>query len=66
MPDEVTAERVRIMAAAARVKLADESPARIAHAVTPTVTRFAKENISVPFETEPSSFTVVQRQDVKS
>jgi hypothetical protein len=53
------------MAKAARVPLADDSPARIAHAVTPTVTRFAKENISIPFETEPSSFTVVQRQDTR-
>lgn len=65
MSDAVTAERVRLMAAAARVPLADDSAARIAHSVTPTVTRFAKENISIPFETEPSSFTVVQRQDVK-
>ncbi|MDB5601628.1 MAG: hypothetical protein JWN71_3672 [Xanthobacteraceae bacterium] len=64
MPYEVTAERIRIMAAAARVQLADESAARIAHAVTPTVARFAKENLSIPFETEPSTFTVVQRQDI--
>jgi hypothetical protein len=65
MPHDVTAERVRIMAAAARVPLADESAARIAHAVTPTVTRFAKENLSIPFEVEPSTFAVVQRQDIE-
>jgi hypothetical protein len=65
MSDAVTAERVRILAAAARVPLADESAARIAHAVTPTVTRFVKENISIPFETEPSTFTVVQRRDIE-
>lgn len=64
MSYDVTAERVRILAAAARVPLADESAARIAHAVTPTVARFATENLTIPFETEPSTFTVVQRQSL--
>jgi hypothetical protein len=37
-----------------------EVAARIARAVTPTVTRYAAENIAIPLETEPSSFLVVQ------
>jgi hypothetical protein len=45
------------------VPLAADGPARIARAVTPTVARFAAENIAMPLETEPSSFTVVQLKD---
>ena len=56
-------ERVAALAAAARVPLADDAPARIARAVTPTVTRYAAEKIAIPLETEPSSFVVVQRKD---
>jgi hypothetical protein len=62
MPD-VTPERVAALAAAARVPIPDDAPARIARAVTPTVTRFAQENIAMPLETEPSSFLVVQYKD---
>jgi hypothetical protein len=62
MPD-VTPERVAALAAAARVPIPDDAPARIARAVTPTVTRFADENIAMPLETEPSSFLVVQHKD---
>ena len=62
MPD-VSPERVAALAVAARVPLADDAPARIARAVTPTVTRYAAENIAIPLETEPSSFVVIQRKD---
>ena len=62
MPD-VSPERIAALAAAARVPLADDAPARIARAVTPTVTRYAAENIAIPLETEPSSFVVAQRKD---
>ncbi len=62
MPD-VTPERVAALAAAARVPVPDDAPARIARAVTPTVTRFAQETIAMPLETEPSSFLVVQHKD---
>ena len=55
MPD-VSPERIAALAAAARVPLSDDAPARIARAVTPTVTRYAAENIAIPLETEPSSF----------
>lgn len=59
MPDPVTAERVAAMAAAARVPLRPEAPARIAGAVTPTVMRFAAEKVALDLEIEPSTFTVV-------
>ena len=62
MPD-VSPERIASLAAAARVPMADDAPARIARAVTPTVTRYAAENIALPLETEPSSFVVIQRKD---
>ena len=61
MPD-VTAARIAALAAAARVPISDDAPERIARAVTPTVTRYAAENIAIPLETEPSSFLVVQRR----
>lgn len=63
MPDDVTPERIAALAAAARVPISDKSPAHIARAVTPTVTRYAAENIAIPLETEPSSFLVVQYKD---
>ena len=63
MPEHVTAERIAALAAAARVPLADGAAARIAGAVTPTVTRYAAENVAMPLETEPSSFLVVQMKD---
>jgi hypothetical protein len=63
MPEEVTSERIVTLAAAARVPLAPESPARIARATTPTVTRFAAENLALEMETEPATFIAVQRKD---
>ena len=60
---EVTPERVVALAAAARVPLTDDAPARIARAVTPTVARYAAEDIALPLETEPASFLVVQQKD---
>jgi hypothetical protein len=63
MPDEVTPERVTTIAAAARVPLAPESPPRIARATTPTVTRFAVENLALELETEPAMFVAMQRKD---
>ena len=63
MPDHVTPERIAALAAAARAPLADGAAVRIAGAVTPTVARYAAENIALPLETEPSSFLVVQIKD---
>lgn len=62
MPD-VSPERIAALAAAARVPLPEGGAARIAGAVTPTVTRFCAENIAMPLETEPSSFMAAQRKD---
>jgi hypothetical protein len=60
---DVSADRVAAMAAAARIPIADGAAARIAGAVTPTVTRYAAEKIAMPLETEPSSFLAVQHKD---
>jgi len=62
MPD-VTPERVAAIAAAALVPISEDAPARIARATTPTVARYAAENITLPLETEPSSFLLVQEKD---
>ena len=65
MPDDINPERVRLIAEAARVPLRPEAPARIARAVGPTAQRFAAEKVTVPFETEPSTFVVVQRKEIE-
>ena len=63
MPDEVTAERIAALAAAARVPLAEDAAARIARAVTPTVARFTQEKLTIALETEPATFVAMQRRD---
>ena len=63
MSDDVSPDRVAVLAAAARVPLSTESIARIARAVAPTISRYAAENIALPMETEPSTFLVVQHKD---
>jgi hypothetical protein len=60
MPDPASPERIAALAAAARAADARRS---IAGAVTPTVARYTAENITLPLETEPSSFLVVQMKD---
>jgi hypothetical protein len=60
---DVATERVAALAAAARVPLADGAAARIAGATAPTIARYAAENVTMPLETEPSSFLVVQHKD---
>src|SRR5262245_66005378 len=64
MPDQVTAERVAIMAAAARVPIQPGAEMRIAQAVGPTAARFAALPFDVALETEPSTFVVVQRAEL--
>jgi hypothetical protein len=64
MSEDVTAERISALAAAARIPLPDGAAARIARAVSPTVARYAAQNIALPMETEPSTFLVVQRKDM--
>jgi len=47
MPDDVSPERIAALAAAARVPISEKGPERIARAVTPTVARYAAENIAM-------------------
>ena len=64
MADEIDPERIRIIAEAACVPLDPASPARIARAVAPTAARFAAARPVIPFEAEPSTFTVVQHGEL--
>jgi hypothetical protein len=63
MPDDLT-DRIRLNAQAARIALAEEAPARIARAVTPTIARWTQEGLAIPLEVEPSTFAVIQRQEI--
>jgi hypothetical protein len=63
MPDDLP-ERIRLNAAAVRVALAEDAPARIARAVTPTLDRLAQAKLAIPLEVEPSTFAVVQRGEI--
>ena len=65
MPDEVTPERVAIIAASARVPLAAAAAERVAHAVNPTVTRFSAEKINLAMEIEPATFVVTARAEIE-
>ena len=63
MPNEITSERVAMLADAARVVLAPDGASRIARAVTPTLSRFAAGDLAMPLETEPSTFVALQLKD---
>jgi hypothetical protein len=63
---EVTAERVAMMAKAARIPLPDGSSERIAKAVTPVVARMARDDIAIAFEVEPATYTMIARRGAKS
>lgn len=65
MSDELT-ERIRLNAGAARIRLAPDSPERIANAVLPTLTRLQREKLAIPMEVEPATFAVVQRAETPS
>jgi hypothetical protein len=64
MSEDVTSARIAVMAAAARVPLAPEACARVARAVSPTIERLSAVQLTLAFETEPSTFTVVQRREL--
>ena len=64
MPDDISADRVSAIAAAARVPLAPSDAERIARAVAPTAARFARAKIELSLETEPATFAAVQRQEI--
>lgn len=63
MPDDI-AERARLNAAILRIPLSPESPERVARAVTPAITRLAREKLAIPLEVEPSTFAVIQRGEI--
>ena len=69
MSDEVTETamqgRIALNSAAAGVQLAPASCVRVARAVIPTVTRFAAAGVSLAFEIEPSTFTVIARAEIR-
>jgi hypothetical protein len=62
MPD-VSPERIRIIAGAARIPIAPESAERVAAAVTPAVDRISEANLALPLEIEPASFMAVQQRE---
>jgi hypothetical protein len=64
MANELTAERVAVLAAAARVHLDTATAARVARTVSPTVGQFPTPDV-VPFEIEPATFVVVQHRDAR-
>lgn len=65
MSEKVTAERVRIFAAAARVPIPDDAAARAARAVEPTVRRMDELALQLPLEIEPASFVAVARKGAR-
>jgi|HubBroStandDraft_6_1064221.scaffolds.fasta_scaffold2638133_1 hypothetical protein len=64
MPDDVTAERIAVMAAAGRVPLEPATCARVARTVGPTVKRFADAHVVLAFEVEPSSLSAIARREL--
>jgi hypothetical protein len=58
-------ERVALIASAVRVPLASDSRARIARAVTPTLSRFARAGVTLTFEIEPSSLAIIARGEIR-
>jgi hypothetical protein len=63
MPDDISPERVAVLAAGSRVALPPDGASRISRAVTPMLMRFAAGAIAMPLETEPSTFVAVQHKD---
>ena len=65
MSERVTAERVKLFAAAARVPINDDAAARAARAVEATVKRLEEVDLQLPLEIEPASFVAVARRGAK-
>lgn len=63
MPDEISPERVRVIAEAARIPLGEGSAERVARAGGPLAARFAAKSPAAPFEAEPSTFNLVQARE---
>jgi hypothetical protein len=65
MSDHISPDRVIALAAAVRVPLAPDDAARIARAVSPTAARIAAAKLELPLESEPGTFVVVQRREIR-
>jgi hypothetical protein len=63
MSEKVLPERVAAIAAAARIPLSPDAPARIARTVGSPVGRIAAADIALDMEVEPATFVAVQRKD---
>ena len=63
MSKNVSPERVAAIAAAARIPLPPDAPARIARTVSSPVGRIASADIALAMEVEPATFVAVQRKD---
>ena len=63
MPD-ILPERIRLNAEAVRIALTADALARVARAVTPTLARLEAEKLAMPMEIEPSTFAVMQREEI--
>jgi hypothetical protein len=62
---QVSPERIKVIAGAARIALEPGSAERIAKAVSVPIERIAGANIGVPLEVEPSTFVVVQQSELR-
>jgi hypothetical protein len=62
---EVSPERIKVIAGAARIALEPGSAERIVRATSVPVQRIASANIEVPLEVEPSSFLVMQQSELR-
>jgi Asp-tRNA(Asn)/Glu-tRNA(Gln) amidotransferase C subunit len=65
MPNKVTPERVAAIAEAASIALDQNSAARVADAVNPTVTLFKDQKIALPLEVEPATYAVEARRGMR-
>jgi dihydroneopterin aldolase len=64
MQDDIMAQRITGLAAAARISLQESAATRIANAIGGTLSRIRQAQIELPLEIEPSSFVVVQHGEI--
>jgi len=62
MSERVSAVRVKLFAAAARVPIQDDAATRAARAVDPTVRRMDELALQLELEIEPASFVAIARK----
>jgi hypothetical protein len=60
----LAAERVLIIATAARVPIGEQSAKRVANAAAPAADRLSAANLMLPMEIEPASFRAAQQREV--